>query len=276
MSLNYLTQLAGMAKYEFKMHWRRRALWVITLTMLVITGFAAMLGGTEIGGLVDKLAEAGGLTDTAQVRLFMVLFATWVSVAVLLSFIFPIAVADTIPLDRQLQIRELLDSLPLHSSIYLLGKLLGIWLAAFAGVILSLPITAAIWWITAGSYDVGKYAQMWLIGGAALIVLNGGLIVLAAAGQPTRRRAFAAAVVVYILPFLFVGRSLRIGITFDPVAYIDPLRAPIITRYTNLSAGDQFAFVSPEVSLTILVGLVELVIVGVLVWGWMRWREQHI
>lgn len=276
MKLNHFAQMTGMMKYEFKMHWRRRALWVITLTMLVIVGVAAVLGGTEIGGLIDKLAETGGLSDTAQVRLFTILFATWVGVAALLSFIFPIVVADTIPIDQQLQVRELLNSLPIHSSIYLLGKLLGVWLATFAGMVVTLPITAAIWWITVGSYDVGKYTQMWLIGGAALIVLNGGLIVLAAAGQPTRQRAFVAAVVIYILPFLFVGRSFRIGTTFDPLVYINPLRAQIITRYANLSSGDQFAFVSPEVGLTILVGLVELVVVGVLVWGWLRWREQHI
>src|SRR5688572_27685105 len=100
-------QLRGMLVYEFKMHWRRRALLIVTLAITVMLLFTMAV-------LAQSLREANDLDPELARRAISatIVFSTWAPIGVSLAVILPIMVADTIPLDTQYRVRDTLDSLP--------------------------------------------------------------------------------------------------------------------------------------------------------------------
>ena len=274
-----VSQLSGIIVYEFRMHWRRRSLLVITLTMTVITAALALVTASEVGQgsvrqLIDRLVQEQGVRG-AEVLTFTILFATWAPVGAALAFVLPILVADTIPLDQQLGTRELLDSLPLSIGVYLIGKTAGVFVAAIAGIVFALAVTAVSWRLAVGPYDLISYLQMWLLGGGTLVALNGTLAALLAAGQPTRRRAVVLVILVWGLAMVTVGGAL----TGDGgvASYLSPVRGPIIMRYTRFDAysSTPVMFFSADMAQGLAIGLIEVALVAIVVWAWMRRRAQR-
>src|SRR5262245_10313066 len=124
-----LIQLYGLTVYEFRMHWRRRALLIISLALLLMLVVSMLILG-------DSMRQANGIDPELfrRVATATVLFSTWAPFGSSLAVVLPIMVADTIPLDRQYGVGELLDSFPLPYWVYLTGKLLGVWAAVLAGL----------------------------------------------------------------------------------------------------------------------------------------------
>jgi hypothetical protein len=281
--MSYLpwTQLLGMTRYEFKMHWRRRALLVTTLALGVCIGFMILIAGNDF----RQVNLSNSSAAARQIITSGIILSIWAPIGVTLALLLPIMIADTIPLDRQTGVRELLNTLPLAPSTYLLGKLLGACAAVLAGMSILMVVSGLAWWLQVGPYDLGKYLEMWVVGVFSITVMNGGLGVLVAAGQPTRRRAISVVVGVMAL-FFFV-------LTFTPdpdslTSLLSIIRLPIINYYIfsntpSALAGQSVSGLSGNnllpsvqtVALTIVAGIVELVIVGVVVWGWTRWRESR-
>jgi hypothetical protein len=118
---------------------------------------------------------------------------TWLGVSLIAILLTPLVVAETIPKDRQIGVRELLDTLPLPSAIYLLGKLLSVWLTLLVGVGLAALISGGVWWVWVGPFPGGQDLAVWGGGAVLLILINAGSGLLLAAGQPTTRRAILVA-----------------------------------------------------------------------------------
>lgn len=273
-----LAQLRGMMLYEFKMHWRRKVLWVMMLAFMTITVVALLI---FIGSIRSKGAAAEEMVRP-YVSAYAVL-ASWMPLSVGLALILPVMVADTIPLDRQYGVRDLLDSLPLSRAVYLTGKLVGAWAAVLAGLFVALTVSALVWLLIAGGFDLGPFAEMALVGAGSLAVMNGGLGVLVAVGQPSRRRAIVLviallAIVLLVLPTLINNWDLRA--TYGS-QISNPVRMPILNRYffgiqveSNLTYDNPTLNPSPELMRdTILAGLAEVVAAWVLAWAWLRWRS---
>ncbi len=110
-----LSRLAAVTFYEIVIHWRRRGL------PLVIVFFAA-------------ISLMNGLAFWVLKRDLFIGFLTTDPPLMLLILAMPIIVADTIPKDRQFLVRELLHSLPMSSGVYLIGKLLGVWILILDGL----------------------------------------------------------------------------------------------------------------------------------------------
>lgn len=271
-------RLRGIAGYEFRMHWRRRALLVMMLAFVVMTGASILIAG-------DSLLKPENLDEIRyrQVVSAYAIFTAWMPLGVGLALILPVMVADTIPLDRQYGVRDLLDSLPVSRAVYLGGKLLGMWAAVLIGLGMALAFVALAWMLRVGVFDLGSYVEMALAGAASVAVLNGGLGVLLAVGQPTRRRAIlvvigALALFIFVLPAITNNWDLRLSFNGQ---ILNPLRMPIINRYlfnvqaeAGLSVESAALMVPPEmVRDTILAGLAELAVVWALAWGWLRWRS---
>jgi ABC-type transport system involved in multi-copper enzyme maturation permease subunit len=271
-------QLRAIAGYEFRMHWRRRALLVMILAFVVLTGASILIAG-------GSLLKPENLDETRyqQVVSAYAIFTAWMPLGVGLALILPVMVADTIPLDRQYGVRDLLDSLPVSRAVYLGGKLAGMWAAVLIGLGMSLAFVALAWTLRVGVFDLGSYVEMALVGAAAVAILNGGLGVLLAVGQPTRRRAIlvvigALALFIFVLPAITNNWDLRLSFNGQ---ILNPLRMPIINRYlfnvqaeAGLSIESAALMVPPEmVRDTILAGLAELAAVWALAWGWLRWRD---
>jgi hypothetical protein len=124
--------------------------------------------------------------------------------------------------------------------------------------------SAVLWWLRAGSLDLGLYLDMWLIGGLSLVIINGGLGILLPAGQATRRRAILLMVGLSILAFITSGLDGEPNI-------LSPLRGPVILFYmdpTGWAMRDRFFA-------TIGIGIIQLAVVALGLWAWMRWRDTQ-
>ncbi|MDX1994599.1 MAG: hypothetical protein SF029_19610, partial [bacterium] len=254
------------------------ALRVIVLSLILVT-LGAMLAA---GDFLNTDSNAAGLNidqiDGATVKLavtFTIVFSTWAGVGMVLAFILPLAVADTIPLDEQTGTRDLLDTTPLPLWVYLLGKTLGVWAAVGSGMLLVFGITTMAWGMRVGfdAFDYGPYLTLWGVGVVALIVLNGGFGVLVTATQPNRRRAVMVMLAVF-LPLIFLTMPASRG---EWLAYASPLRMPMLMYFfsgptTLYEAPTQYIF--SDVALTIAVGVAQLLLLGGGMWAWLRLRQK--
>jgi hypothetical protein len=268
-------QLRGMAWYEFRMHWRRRGLLVITLAMTVMLGFSMIV-------LSDGIRHPDNIAPELyrQVLTATIIFSTWAPIGITLAVVLPVMVADTIPLDRQHGMRDLLDSTPLSPGVYLMGKLLGVWASVLAGMGAVMVLSGIAWWILGGPFNIGSYFEMWIVGVAGIAILNSGLGVLVCATQPNRRRAILLSVVLVFLSITFLSGSLQ-GNDFLGIA--SPLRGAIISYYLfNVRQSISTEMIAPAmltstnaVLLTIIVGALELAAGWALMTGWMRRRSGY-
>jgi ABC-type transport system involved in multi-copper enzyme maturation permease subunit len=113
-STGHTSALAGAIRYEFTMQWRRWTMW-----LPVLAAAAIML--TFVSG--SRITYYGAFSVPAAVGTFALLF----------NFITPLAcglvLADRLARDRQLQVDEVLESLPASRGPRVWGKALGAALA---------------------------------------------------------------------------------------------------------------------------------------------------
>jgi ABC-type transport system involved in multi-copper enzyme maturation permease subunit len=206
--VNPLNQIWGMAVYEFRMHWRRRALKVFTLTLLLINAVTVFIIAESFSSATLPIEASELLTQTGLIAngvlLVMLTVGPLTTIAI---YMFPIMVAEVVPLDKQYHMDEKLNALPLHHATYLFGKILGMVLAglvAFGGATLFLVIG---WYWQAGAFYPSYFALA--IGVAFFLMLaNSTLAILLGATQPTRLRAIVVVIIVAIGAFI-------VGGTFD-------------------------------------------------------------
>lgn len=113
--MSRLALLRGIARYEFRMQARRRAVWVILLGIGLLTLLLGLIG------LMSRDAKPTSAPMAA------------VSWATLVNYLLPlglgILLADRLPRDEQHNVNDLLDGLPPPFSLRLLGKYAGATLA---------------------------------------------------------------------------------------------------------------------------------------------------
>jgi len=262
------TQLRGMTVYEFRMHWRRRGLVVITLAIILMLGFSMVILG-------DSMRQANSIDPELYRRAVTatIIFSTWAPIGVSLAIILPIIVADTIPLDKQYGVRDLLDSIPMVSGVYLIGKLLGVWVSVLVGLGAVMLLSGIGWWIVGGPYNIISYFEMWIVGVAGIAILNSGLGVLVCATQPNRRSAILISVALVCISGSMLGSDL--------MRIASPIRGAILSYYLfNVRQSISSEAISPAmlssvsaVMLTIFVGIIELAAGWALMTGWMHWRD---
>jgi hypothetical protein len=107
--------------------------------------------------------------------------------------------ADTIPLDRQHRIRELLETKPLTKTTYLAGKVLGLWISLVVGMLICAVIYGAIARVLFGVYDALFYAAMWGLIIIPAVLIISGFAVLLASGVGSRR--IASLIGALLVPF---------------------------------------------------------------------------
>ena len=266
---NDLTIVMGIARYEFKRHWRRKALIVIMLSLTLIVGLSILLS--------SDLETLANFSDVEQQNVdkavsLTVALVTWIPMSVLLIFVLPVAVADTIPLDTQYRVKDILFSTQLTPATYLAGKLMGLWLATLAGLSVVMVIITALWVWQIGTFDFSLYAEIWLINAVSITVLNGSLGVLLAVGQPNRRRA------VVVVIGLFMTLTFILNFNFGELWTLgSPVRLPMMTYFIPQADQETLATTvfNREVMLTIAIGFIQLGMIWTIAWGWLKYRESH-
>jgi hypothetical protein len=261
--------ITGIARYEFKMLWRRRALVVLMLSMALILVASPLLSSD-----LDAIANLANVEeDNVDLALSLtVALATWLPMAVMLVFILPVVMADTIPLDRQYHVDELLNTTRITPATYLAGKLLGVWTATLAGLAAIMLIVTAVWVVQVGDFDFDMYLEIWLVNATSITILNGSLGVLLAVGQPNRRRA------VLVVIGLFMVLIFVLGFDFGAMWSLgSPVRTPMMTYF--IPTEDTSTLVTTvfnrDVLLTIFIGFVQLLAIWLIAWGWLKYQQDH-
>jgi hypothetical protein len=270
-----------MTLYEFRMHWRRKGMLAVT-AVVIFSAIAGVLSGgfnsNQVADAQARLAAQGLSTDTLMTTLTsIVLMMTWISMMPGLFFILPLVSCDAAALDQQYGVSDLLNGLPLPSSVYLTGKLFGVWAAGLVSALISMLVVTVIWRFAVGVFDLRLYLGLWVVGALSAVILNGGFGLLVGATQSSRRRALLFTLAMFWLPVLLTSTGKA---AFPFAIYLDASRNPLLLYYeekfSDMFAGlsASFDLISPQVVTTIGVGLAELVIIGIGVWGWRRWQEN--
>lgn len=270
-----LGQLSGIIRYEFLMHWRRRALLSVMLgTAVVPLVIVLFFGESNVAEIRQTWITAGGV-ESEVVRQVTTRYAvTYASLTlyIILLLILPVVAADSVPKDRQWGVRELLDSLPHSATTYLLGKVLGFWAATIVGVTGAMLLSGLGLWLLLGPFQIEHYAAMWLILLIGVGLVNTGLSIVLAAGQATRRRAiFIGVTFAVVCMFANVSNFGRTGTLW---AIANPGRQ-VITSYFFFETwiGDidlSQLITTGDVALALLAGALELLLIGGVVALWLR------
>lgn len=253
-------KLWAMTRYEALMHWRRRGLSITMLTTLAVLVVTILISRNQVDmEMVENHQHAA--------MLFIVLI-TW-SPCIVLGFLLPLSLCEAIPLDRQYRVDDLLGSLPLTNSVYLTGKVLGGILAGWLAMLISMIVSGVTWWLMLGAYDLGIYAEMWLVGAGMLVILNGGLGILAAVGQSTQRRAIGFTLLAG-LGFMYLLSLDRSG---SLVEYFGIFR-PHFISFPNLE-DSTIDLITGQTWLAFALGLIQLFVMWLAALCWVEWRERR-
>lgn len=277
-----MTHIGAVLRYEFLIQWRQR---VALLTSIALCALCLLLmlmlhDNSRLSQFVAsdaaKTLTPEQLDEAKQQISTLVLLTLYVALHFFLLLLFPIILADTFPKDKQYGVRELLDTLPLSSTAYLVGKVGGTLCSVLIALALPMLILGVGWWLLVYPYDAGAYLGMWLVALIPIALINTALCVLIASGQPTRRRAILIGIVFAIGCLLF----LSFGLTTNLPDYFSPGRmlpfkyylmnsssSPALYGYEPVSAG--------QIVLGILAGILEVLFVGVLVQRWMMRRSAR-
>ncbi|MCA9960393.1 MAG: hypothetical protein KC443_15230, partial [Anaerolineales bacterium] len=152
-----LSQLIGIIWYEMRLQWRRRTMLVVILSFLSLMGFFNYL---QYRSMIEQNVLDLPL-DIATIT--VVTGLTPIGMLVMMLTLPPI-VAETIPKDRQYGVDELLLTTPITSALYLIGKVLGVWLS----LTIMLVTIALVEWgmarLAFGPISMKTYLAVWLQG----------------------------------------------------------------------------------------------------------------
>jgi ABC-type transport system involved in multi-copper enzyme maturation permease subunit len=272
------TQLGGLIRYEMRLQWRQRMLTGVILSLIALPLIMyALFGQNNAAEIQRTWIAAGGIATDAALTVttrYAVMYGA-MALYVVMLLVLPVVSADVIAKDRHYGVRELVEGLPLTTGTYLAGKLLGWWAAAGSGLALALIAVGAGMWILIGPYHLAQFAGTWLAFGWGIGLINSGLSLLLAASQPTRRRAIISGVVFAAL-CLFANISL-IGRSEPLWNLLSPGRQAISMHFMLEAWRDQvIAQIVPtaDVLWALLGGVLEVVVVGTIVWAWMKRRNE--
>jgi pimeloyl-ACP methyl ester carboxylesterase len=259
-----LARLGAMLRYEWLMGWRRGTQRIVLVSALLVPQML-YLPGYLFGPLTDK-SLAVSLSRFPELVLLLRTDAAIlanITTLVLIVLLLPLTLSELIPLDQQYRVREILDALPLRPSLYLAGKLLSVWPALVAGLILAALVSGALAWHQNGPYQVGTLAAFWMTGLIPLALLSSQIAVLFSAGQPSRRRAILTGLLAvplslaatFLLPvnkFLFAA-LLHSSLTPEKLA--DPAVVAALPPYPEAFALDTLLRLGTVLTLMVLIWL---------------------
>jgi hypothetical protein len=294
-------QLQGIIRYELLMHWRRRSLpAIIVFFLIALIGFSMIsfnneqttsgvirVNSVEGGVEVVQIDPATGETVTAtyseeQAGMFprwmrdldlvqvqntlKLAFMIGIAMQALLVALMPM-LAETIPLDKQVKVRELLDTVPLPRAVYLGGKVLAVWIGLLIGLALVGGVFVLFCSWRYGSFDLALYTRLWIALVFPNALIAAGFSILLNALMPSRRTAVLlgiALIPVAILMFSTIGVTLFINMTrvFDPTGGVGQASYDATMNY----------FVGEMVN-GMLPFALALAAVWVMMWGLLRMQQ---
>ncbi len=270
------TQLLGMARYEVIMAWRRRVLPVLlVLLVFAVAGIGLLVRDVNTTSTLDAAnqpppdqlpAWAVGVDLTVAAATFN-LHTTIIALMTVVSVAGALLLAETIPLDRQLRVRELIDALPLARVIYLGGKLAGVISGVLLLSLITLVVSAVLLRFLIGAYDVAVFLLLWLVALLPTFMMATALGVLIGGVAGTRRMAVMLALLALPLIMGLTAQGI-IGLS-AVIEVVHPIYALVLLRdpaYVSVEAT-----VRVVASTLISFGLIVALAFSAL-WAWNRVR----
>lgn len=253
-----MTKLWAIVRYEILMAWRRRSLPILWILLLVgVVSFAALIadvnqrtpvveGAVQANVGADAPEWAQGLDvvkTTHTIALINVMIAGMVFYVIGVTLM----TGETIPLDRQFKVRELLDTLPISRTQYLGGKLLGGWGGLLLGMVLVGVLAALALHFILGAYDVRVFAALWVAMLLPPTFLAAAFSILLSSAAGSRRTAVIVGLLIIPVVMIFVTLAVPsfagIGALIEPVYAVgillmpgDEANAEIVNRIGNTLA----------------------------------------
>lgn len=299
-------QLGGVIRYEALIQFRRRTIILFGVFFLIGSiGLTSMLQSGNMGMATQEIlrVEFEGeniemtyrIPATGETRIetfpidsdqgrwiprwygdvdFPQVMATWKTFAVLSASLVllvvaaPPMLAEVIPLDKQYRMRELMDVTPLERSTYLMGKLLGTWLGIGVAIVVCAILFGVYAWGSMGVFDVWTYARFWLLIVLPLALIITGFAVVVPAIANSRRIGILIGMGLLVL-------SVRMAMSIVPGSFMVSLFAPsqsgsLDATYEEIVAGMFTSLLGHTAPYAVL-----LVIVTVIIWAWMRFKESY-
>jgi hypothetical protein len=236
-----MRQIGAILRYELLMAWRRRSLLILWILLLAgVVGSALLVESTRhiqptmdevvadsIGANAPDWAQGINVLEAANTfALINILIAGMVIYSVGVTLM----MGETIPLDRQFKVRELLDTLPLSRTAYLGGKLFGAWAGLLLGIIIVGAISALATRLILGVYDVRIFLATWVAMLLPSSFVASALSLLASSPFSSRRTAVMMGLVmipvVLFLVTLGVPSFAGIGALIQPIYALGILLVP--------------------------------------------------
>lgn len=273
-------QLPGIIWYEFLLHWRRRALVIVFLSALAIPIVGGLTARRDMNEINGSWVQTGQYSteDAERVMTTSLTLLLWSPMFLVFILVLPIAAADSIPRDRQLGVYELLNSLPLTLPVYLLGKLLGLWLSLLIGVVAGLVVIGSFWWFVIGPFSIPALVELGLVAALPLAFIQSGIALFVAAGQPSGRRAILVGVLLGIISLSVALPGLQeTGAFWRNFNFSRPT---LFIYYIWVRAGASLPgyYSTPtlaDVWATLGWGAVQLALIGLAIWAWLKWRQDR-
>ncbi len=267
-----MTKLGAIVRYEILMAWRRRSLPILWILLLVgVVGFGLLIADVNrqtpvvedavqanMGSDAPEWAQGLDVVETTHtIALINVMIAGMVFYVIGITLM----MGETIPLDRQFKVRELLDTLPISRTQYLGGKLLGGWGGLLIGTLLIGVLAGAALRLILGVYDVRVFAALWLamLVPPALLAATFSILLSSAAGS----RRSAVMIGLMIIPVVMVFATLAVPSFAGIGALIEPIYAVGIL----LLPGDEAnAEIVSRITNTLVIYVIALVVVWAVAW----------
>lgn len=299
----HLAQLGAMVVYETLMHWRRRIVAFLMLLFIIgLVGFSIFTAeqtskprvrmtyrsdGENVEVIETPLPPIEDMEDFA--RLYPGDAPAWIhtvsyeqfsndQVIILLlgASLLPLLMgipplfSDSIPLDRQSKVRELLETLPLGKTVYLAGKVCGLWASLIVGLLLCAAAYGVVMRLLFGVYDLLLYAALWgLVIIPAVLVVSAACVLLAS-GVGSRR--IAVLIGSLVVPFgLLLAGAVTTAMAVSGVGLSGPMPLASATTYGEVIGG-------MILNILQMIGLFALAVpvLWILAWSWTTWNDQRL
>lgn len=236
-----MSKLGAIARYEVIMAWRRRSLPIVWVLLFVgVISFALLITSVSrqqpvITDAVQRNMTADAPewaqnidleTSTNTLAIIQVMIAGMVFNTIGVTLL----MGEVIPLDRQFNVRELLDTLAITRVNYLGGKLFGAWGGLLLGALLIGMIVAFALRLIIGVYDLRVFVALWVAMLIPTSLIASATSVLLSSFVGSRRAAvmvgLAIMPVVLVLVTLAVPSFAGIGALIEPIYAVGILLLP--------------------------------------------------
>lgn len=301
-----MAQLGGVIRYEALMQFRRRTILVLGLFFIIgAVGLTSMLQSGNMGvatqeilqvefegenvTLISRMTETGeivrqtmatdseqgswiprwyGDVDFPQVMTTWRIFAVLSASLLLILIAVPPMLSEVIPLDKHYQVREVMDASPLARSTYLIGKVAGTWLGIGAVTLICAILFGVYSWVTYGAFELWTYARFWLVIVLPMALIITGFAVVVPAVARSRRVGVLMGIGLLVV-------SMLMAMALIPGTFLAGLFSPQTAAARTASYEEIVAGMLNSLLANLFPYAVALLVVSVIVWAWMRFKESY-